>query len=284
MTEKAKNKYNELLKREASITKTNDADLESIFNNFLYADVYNHGTLDPKLRELVTLAFQAGGVAAHRLGLSETVLIFKQHLEFIGGLEMIEKVIKSRIIFKFNDMDSSSLISSILSRSSLRRFTSEPVSDEAVQTLLHAAMAAPSSMNLQPWHFIVIRDEKLKLELRSCLPYAKMLKDGSIGIVVCGDTSLYERVNRMDGEDNTLYWVQDCSAASENLLLAAHALGLGAVWTGVYPLESRVSKLQELLRIPSSIVPLNLIVVGHPASSAKPMDKWDATKIHYEHF
>ena len=181
-------------------------------------------------------------------------------------------------------MDTSSLISSILSRSSLRRFTSEPVSNEAVQTLLHAAMAAPSSMNLQPWHFIVIRNEKLKLELRSCLPYAKMLKDGSIGIVVCGDTSLYERVNRMDGEDNTLYWVQDCSAASENLLLTAHALGLGAVWTGVYPLESRVSKLQELLRIPSSIVPLNLIVVGHPASSTKPMDKWDATKIHYEHF
>ena len=111
-----------------------------------------------------------------------------------------------------------------------------------------------------------------------------MLHDGSMGLVVCGDTAVYERVNRMDGDDNTLYWVQDCSAATENLLLAAHALGLGAVWTGVYPLGSRVSKLQELLRIPSSIVPLNLIVVGHPASSAKPMDKWDATKIHYEHF
>lgn len=178
----------------------------------------------------------------------------------------------------------SSFIPTLLSRSSSRRFTDEPVADEHIQLLLRAAMAAPSSMNLQPWHFIVIQEMKLKDELRSCLPYAKMLKGGCIGIVVCGDTSVYERVNRLDNEDNTLYWVQDCSAASENLLLAAHALGLGAVWTGVYPLESRINKLRELLQIPDPIIPLNLIVIGHPAVTPKPMDKWNASKVHFEHF
>ena len=146
------------------------------------------------------------------------------------------------------------------------------------------ALPAPSSMNLQPWHFIVVRDASLKQELHRCLPYAKMLQAGSIGVVVCGDVSLYERVNRMDKEDNTLYWVQDCSAASENLLLAAHAIGLGAVWTGIYPLESRIEPLRRLLHLPSHIVPLNLIVVGHPLSRPQPKDKWDPQKVHYECF
>lgn len=175
-------------------------------------------------------------------------------------------------------------VSLLFSRSSVRRFTEEAVDDASVELLLRAAMAAPSSMNLQPWHFIVVRDASLKQELHRCLPYAKMLQAGSIGVVVCGDVSLYERVNRMDKEDNTLYWVQDCSAASENLLLAAHAIGLGAVWTGIYPLESRIEPLRRLLHLPPHIVPLNLIVVGHPLSRPQPKDKWDPQKVHYECF
>lgn len=175
-------------------------------------------------------------------------------------------------------------ITNILTRVTVRKFTDEPVSDEALHVLLQAAMAAPSSMNLQPWHFIVVRDETVKQCLKDCLPYAKMINKGCAGVVVCGDISLYEHINKVDKEDNTLYWVQDCSAASENLLLAAHAIGLGAVWTGIYPLESRVGKLRELLSIPDHIVPLNLILVGHPENIPLPKKKWDEKKLHYDKY
>ena len=175
-------------------------------------------------------------------------------------------------------------ITNILTRVTIRNFTEKPVSDEDIRLLLQAAMAAPSSMNLQPWHFIVIKDEGLKRQLKAALPYAKMINKGCTGIVVCGDISLYERINHIDKEDNTLYWVQDCSAASENLLLAAHAIGLGAVWTGVYPLESRFGKLRALLSIPDYIVPLNLILVGHPVASSLPKNKWNEGKIHNDKF
>ena len=148
-------------------------------------------------------------------------------------------------------------ITNILTRVTVRRFTDEPVSDEALHILL---------------------------KLKDCLPYAKMINKGCTGIVVCGDVSLYESINKMDKEDNTLYWVQDCSAASENLLLAAHSIGLGAVWTGIYPLESRVDKLRDLLSVPVHIVPLNLILVGHPVNIPQPKNKWNKTKIHYDKF
>ena len=175
-------------------------------------------------------------------------------------------------------------ITNILTRVTVRKFLDKAVSDEDLQVLLQAAMSAPSSMNLQPWHFIVVRDEALKQQMKEHLPYAKMINNGCIGVVVCGDVSLYEHINKVDKEDNTLYWVQDCSAASENLLLAAHAMGLGAVWTGIYPLESRVNKLRNLLSIPSDIIPLNLILVGHPAALPLPKDKWNERKIHYDKF
>lgn len=181
-------------------------------------------------------------------------------------------------------MITNEIITNILTRVSVRKFTDEPVDDASLQLLQQAAMAAPSSMNLQPWHFVVVRDEALKQQLKAALPYAKMMNPGCVGIVVCGDTSLYAHINRIDPEDNTLYWVQDCSAASQNLLLAAHALGLGAVWTGVYPLQSRVEQLRALLHLPAHVVPLNLILVGHPAATSLPKDKWDARKVHMNRF
>ena len=176
------------------------------------------------------------------------------------------------------------IITTIMTRASVRRFTEEPVSDSDLQTLLQAAMAAPSAMDYAPWHFVVIRDAAIKQELKAKLPFAKMITDSCTAIVVCGDSSLYDRVSQRDGEDNTLYWVEDCSAASENLLLAAHALGLGAVWTGIFPLQSRITLLQRLLQLPERILPLNLIIVGHPLTPAKHKDKWDSTKVHYNHF
>ena len=175
-------------------------------------------------------------------------------------------------------------IDMIMTRASVRRFTEQPVSDSDVEVLLHAAMAAPSAMDYDPWHFVVVHDNAIKQELKSKLPFAKMITDSCTAIVVCGDSSLYDRVSQRDGEDNTLYWVEDCSAASQNLLLAAHALGLGAVWTGVFPLKSRITLLQRLLQLPERIVPLNLILVGHPAAPANPKDKWDANKVHYNKY
>ena len=171
-----------------------------------------------------------------------------------------------------------------MTRASVRKFTDQPVNDNEMETLLRAAMAAPSAMDYDPWHFVVIHDNALKQELKSKLPFAKMITDSCTAIVVCGDSSLYERVSLRDGEDNTLYWVEDCSAASQNLLLAAHAIGLGAVWTGIFPLKSRITLLQHLLQLPEHIVPLNLIIVGHPAAPAHPKDKWDAAKIHYNKY
>ena len=181
-------------------------------------------------------------------------------------------------------MEQNEVIKNILTRVSNRRFTDEKVSDENIDTLLHAAMAAPSAMDKEPWHFIVIHDLELKRELKASLPYVKMMNDSSTGIVVCGDITLYEQISRIEKEDNTLYWVQDCSAASQNILLAAHSIGLAAVWTGIFPLQSRITKLQKLLNLPPHIVPLNLIVVGHPATEAKPKDKWDASKVHINKF
>ena len=181
-------------------------------------------------------------------------------------------------------MKQNEALNNILTRVSNRRFTDEPVSKEQIDTLLHAAMAAPSAMDYDPWHFVVIDDVETKRQLKASLPYVKMMNDTCTCICVCGDTKLYERISQIEGEDNTLYWVQDCSAASQNILLAAHAIGLAAVWTGIFPLQSRITKLQRLLALPENIVPLNLIVIGHPAAPAVPKDKWDAAKVHYNTF
>jgi len=181
-------------------------------------------------------------------------------------------------------MEQNEVIKNIMTRVSNRHFNDEPVAREDVDVLLHAAMAAPSAMDYEPWHFIVVQDTDLIRSLKSILPYVKMMNDSSTGIVVCGDITLYERISRIEGEDNTLYWVQDCSAASQNILLAAHSMDLAAVWTGIFPLQGRVRKLQDLLGLPTHIVPLNLIVVGHPAAPAVPKDKWDTQKIHYNKF
>lgn len=181
-------------------------------------------------------------------------------------------------------MKQNEVINNILTRVSNRRFTDEPVSEELIETLLHAGMAAPSAMDYDPWHFVIVQDVELKRELKASLPYVKMMNDNSTGIVVCGDITLYERISKIEGEDNTLYWVQDCSAASQNILLAAHSLGLAAVWTGIFPLQSRIDKLQRLLALPKHIVPLNLIIVGHPAAVATPKNKWDESKVHHEKY
>lgn len=165
-------------------------------------------------------------------------------------------------------------LEAILTRRSIREYTSQAVPDELVQELLTAAMQAPSAGNQQPWHFILVTDRIQLDALADVLPYGKMLHTAPLGIVVCAD---------LDLEKYSGYWVQDCSNATMNLLLAAHDRGLGAVWTGVYPVEDRVANLKQILCLPQSVIPLNVIPVGYPASTPEPTERrYNETRLHYD--
>ena len=159
----------------------------------------------------------------------------------------------------------------ILSRRSIRRYTEKPVSDEVLKELLEAAMCAPSAANRQPWYFVVINDRKILDEIPNLHPYSQMLKEAPVAILVCCDSDL-----QLDD-----YGVQDCSAATQNILLAAHAGGLGAVWLGVYPLEQRVAAIQKLLDLPENIIPISLISIGYPAEQKPRLDRYRADRVHY---
>ena len=164
-------------------------------------------------------------------------------------------------------------IEAILSRRSIRRYTPQPVPEAVIRRLLEAAMCAPSAGNEQPWHFVVITDRRSLEAIPRFHPYAEMLKEASIAILVCGD----QRLERYKG-----YWVQDCSAATQNLLLAAHAEGLGAVWVGIYPREERVARFRQLLGLPDQVVPLCLVPLGHPAEQLPRAQRYDASRVHQD--
>jgi len=160
----------------------------------------------------------------------------------------------------------------ILSRRSIRKYTAQPVSDEVIQELLEAAMSAPSAGNEQPWHFIVITERQILNEIPKFHPYSQMLRDAPVAILVCGD----ERLQKYEG-----YWVQDCSAATENILIAAQAKGLGAVWLGVYPVEDRVTGLRKLVGIPEHVTPFALISIGYPAEQKPRSNRYDASRVRH---
>ncbi len=169
------------------------------------------------------------------------------------------------------------VLDNIATRTSVRAYTSESVSEADIETLLRAAMAAPSAMNRQPWEFVVVNNPDTLKFLSGKLRYARMLEQAPLAIVVCAEKMLTLR----DGsvvENN--FWEHDASAAAENLLLAAHALGLGAVWTAASDPE-RSSIVKEALGIPGTITPLCVIPIGHPAENPEPKDKWKPEKIHW---
>ena len=162
-------------------------------------------------------------------------------------------------------------IEAIRTRRSIRRYTREPVPDDVIAEILKAAMSAPSAGNQQPWQFVIITDRGLCEEIPTFHPYAQMLREAPVAILVCGDLRL---------ESYKGYWVQDCSAATQNILLAAHAKGLGAVWVGIYPKEERVKPLQKLLELPTQVIPLALVPVGIPAERVPPANRFDPARIH----
>ena len=163
-------------------------------------------------------------------------------------------------------------LSVIFARRSVRVYTHDPVGESEIESLLEAGMAAPSANNRCPWQFVVVRDRSLLGRLAKVHPYAKMLAGAPLAIVVCGERGISD------------WWVQDCAAATENILIAAAALGLGAVWIGCHGKTAREEAVRRLLDIPAPIGVLSMISVGHPAVAAAPRTQYDAEKIHSNHW
>ncbi|AKB18299.1 MULTISPECIES: nitroreductase family protein [unclassified Methanosarcina] len=159
----------------------------------------------------------------------------------------------------------------ILTRRSIRKYLPEPVSRDMIEKILKAGMSAPSAGNEQPWHFIIIDRRDLLEKISEMHPYANMLKGAPAALLICADR------NTPKFKD---FWVQDCSAASENMLLAAHALGLGAVWIGVYPAEKLITDIRELFKIPEHVTPFSIISIGHPAEEKPGEPRYEASRIH----
>ena len=169
------------------------------------------------------------------------------------------------------------LFETIAARTSIRKFNpSKPVSDTDIEKILKAGMCAPSAMDRRPWEFIVVKDKAKLAALGSRLPYSRCGNGAQAAIVVCGNLD-----NGLPGRGKE-YWIHDCSAATLNILLAAKGLGLGAVWTGVYPGEDRVAIVREVLAIPDGYAPLNVIPLGYPAENPPPKDKWNPAKVHHD--
>ncbi len=165
------------------------------------------------------------------------------------------------------------VIEAIQTRRSIRNYSGVPISEEQLNTILKAGFQAPSAHNKQPWHFVIVRDKSNLSSIAEFHPYAKMLPSAGCGIVVCGDKKL---------EEETGFIVEDCSAAIQNMLLAAHGIGLGAVWCGLYPVSTLTRGAKQLLEIPDDIIPVGLVVVGNKESDRPADDRCDSVKVHYE--
>lgn len=168
------------------------------------------------------------------------------------------------------------VMQNILKRKSVRSYTDQPVRRSALDTLVRAAMAAPTGMDVRPWKFIIVDDQAVMKSLAEKLPRAKMLAEAQAAIVVCGDTTVLDKMGHPSPN-----WMLDCSAATENLLLQAEAMGLGAVWTAGYPYDDRMSAIRSAFNLPSHIIPFNLIPIGYPKGDPQPKDKYNKDNVHY---
>jgi nitroreductase len=160
----------------------------------------------------------------------------------------------------------------IISRRSIRKFSSASVGEEIIKKLLIAAMQAPSARNTQAWQFIVIDDRDILKDISKFHPYADMLREAPLAIAVCGDFQLEESID---------YLALNCAAATENILLAAHSFGLGAVWLGIHPRKKRVKDLRELLNLPEDIIPISLVAIGHPTEQKNKINRFDPNRIRF---
>jgi nitroreductase len=166
-------------------------------------------------------------------------------------------------------------LETIFARRSIRKYQDKPVEREKLELLLQAAMAAPSANNRKPWAFVVVDDPEVLADIRSALTFGKF--QAPAAIVVCGNAS---RLKNLIGE----FWAQDCSAASENILLAAVELGLGSVWLGVHPIHNFKKRIAKVLGLPDQIVPLNVIYVGYPAEEKPARTQYDPERVHWNRY
>jgi nitroreductase len=164
-------------------------------------------------------------------------------------------------------------LTAILTRRSIRDYTPHPVPDELIKLLLEAGLAAPSAFNEQSTVFVVVNDKKLLTEISKINPASLQLKKATVAIVVCGNTTK----QKFKGQG---YWQLDGAVAAENILIAAHALGLGAVWTAIYPYPDRIPKVQKTLGLPQYVIPLNVIPVGYPAEKKTREKLYDPARVH----
>jgi len=160
-------------------------------------------------------------------------------------------------------------LEALFTRRSIRKYTRDAVAEGDLKTILEAGMNAPSANNRQPWHFVVVDDRAKLNAIMQVHPYSRMLAQAPVAIGVCADTDISPQ-----------YWQQDCSAATENILLAARALGLGTVWLGVYPAQDRVSGIRSLLGLPENVQPMAIIALGHPAAEAGRVERYRAERVH----
>ena len=167
------------------------------------------------------------------------------------------------------------VINNIMTRSSVRSYADQKVEQEKIETLVKAAMAAPTAMNKQPWHFIVVTDKQVLGQIAELTPNAAMASSAPLAIVVCGD------LDKAAKDVNKDFWIQDVSAATENILLAANGLGLGAVWTGTWPRVERCEKIAKLLSLPETMIAFATVVIGYPDRETHAMDKYQKENVSY---
>ena len=161
----------------------------------------------------------------------------------------------------------------ILTRRSIRKYTDEEISENMIKELIEAGVSAPSAGNQQPWQFVILDDQKIFDEIIKIHPNSKMLKNAKKAILICGDLNL---------ERHKGYWILDCAAVTQNILLAAHANGLGAVWLGVHPREQRMNGIIDLFNLPKHILPISLLSIGYPAETVVKPERFNQEKAHYE--
>ena len=161
----------------------------------------------------------------------------------------------------------------VLTRRSIRKFTDQPINRETIRMLLQAGMAAPSAEDERPWHFIVITDSSIRELIPSIHPDIHILKNAPGSILVCADLTRQKAPG---------FWIQDCSAATENILIEAQLLNLGSVWLGIYPIEGRMDGFRQFFQIPEHIVPFSIIAIGYPDEYKEPANRYDETRAHYQ--
>lgn len=169
-------------------------------------------------------------------------------------------------------------IENILTRTSVREFNDQAIESDKLETIIKAAFGAPSAVNRQPWHFVIVDQPDLRADLAKGLTYCEMVAQSPVAIMVCGNKDKF-----FQGEDD-LYWISDTSAACQNILLAAHALGLGAVWSAIYPEKERIDAVRRIMNLPDNLIPLSLIPIGYPAKVAQAKDKYQPESVSHNRF